>query len=439
MEPLHYRGDIAPNGDLIPFRVAPRDRVSPEAVRLLTERPMIEATDDPALAQAAIIRSATKFKIADDLAPYGKLMYVVRAGVGVDNIDMPLAAEHGIATANTPVASTDAVARRSLALIDSWASRVVQGTQALKNGQWPKNLPEVEPIDLSEKTLGILGYGRIGRRTHELAKTPHESDKPPRFRRILYTDVRPVDGATDLETLLRESDIVSLNVSGKEEVLTPQRMAMLKPTALIVNTARGTVVNPQALLRHLDGGGSAALDVFPVEGANMFESELIQAIIQHPNCICTPHTAAADPVTQKRLGIEAAERVIEFAEEGTVNPGNLPGHTLPRVSLRDTSSEDDNGNGGGNGSSEDQPRTRFVLTYPSVPGVLRTVTGIVAEAGENITGHDTKDGRIPTEPRLAMTMFDIPEQQIPKILAIRRKIEEALHPHRMRVLALGNE
>ncbi|MDO8468533.1 MAG: NAD(P)-dependent oxidoreductase [Candidatus Peribacter sp.] len=426
-----YRGDITPTGDLEPFRVAARDKVSSEAVRLLTERPHIEVTDDPTVTQAAIIRSATKYLTEGDLEAYQHLMYVARAGVGVDNIAMPLAAERGIATVNTPGASTDAVARRSLAHILSWASRVVQGTDALRKAQWPKNQPEVEPIDLSEKTLGIIGYGRIGRKTKEFAA--------PHFGRILYTDVRPVEGATDLETLLREADVVSINVSGKEEVLTSERIVTMKPTALIVNTARGTVVNTAALLQHLDQGGAAALDVYPKEGATMFEIPEVQGLTQHPNFLGTPHTAAADPVTQKKLGIEAAQRVIEFAEEGTVNPGNLPGHTLPRVSLRDTPSEDDNGNGGGNGSSEDQPRTRFVLTHPSVPGVLRTVTGIVAEAGENITGLDTKDGKIPTEPRLAMTMFDIPEQQIPKILAIRRKIEEALHPHRMRTLALGSE
>lgn len=433
MEPLHYQGDIAPTGELESFRVAARDKVSPEAVRLLTQTPHIEVTDDPTVTQAAIIRSATKFLLEKDLEAYQQLMYVARAGVGVDNIAMPLAAQHGIATVNTPGASTDAVARRSLTHILSWAARVVQGTQALRSGQWPKNLPQVEPIDLSEKTLGIVGHGRIGKRTHEFAE--------PHFARVLFSDKLAMKDATNLETLLRESDVVSLNVSGSEEMLTPERFAMMRPKALVVNTARGTVINPQALLKHMDGGGAAALDVFPQEGAKMFDSELIQAIVQHPNFIGTTHTAAADPVTQKRLGIEAAERVIEFAEEGTVNPENLPGHTLPCVSLHKKIGE-----GNGNGETE-LPRIRIVLTHPSVTDILYHVENAIHQVGVNrgekinIIADTNAQGKIPAidGSPLAMTFRDLhlTGDQRDVALQVMHEIHKRFQPLKERLLLIA--
>ncbi|ALM10032.1 MAG TPA: hypothetical protein DEB30_03255 [Candidatus Peribacter riflensis] len=394
-----YRGDIASNGDLVPFRVAARDKVSPTAVEILLQRPNIEVVEDPALAQAAIIRSATKFLLEGDFDAFKHLKYIARAGVGVDNVKMLLAAQRGIATVNTPGASTDAVARRSLSHILSWASRVVQGTHALNNEQWPKNQPEVESIDLTEKTLGIIGYGRIGKRTHEFAA--------PHFGRVLFNDERPIEGSMDLDQLLAESDVISLSVSGKAEVLTPKRMATIKPTALIVNTARGTVVNPEALLQHLDGGGAAALDVYPQEGAGMFDEETMRKISKHPNFIGTPHTAAADPVTQKNLGIEAAQHVIEFAEEGTVNPGNLPGHTLPRVSLHEEAPEEN-----GNGHAIEKPRIRLALTHQSVPGVLQGINDAIGKVGKdrggriNVINQANREGRV-GEPPLAMTLVDL--------------------------------
>lgn len=398
-QPLRYLGDLAPDGALTPFRVTARDKVSAEAVQELTETPHIEVTDDPALVQAAIIRGATKYRVAKELEGYDRLMYVVRAGVGVDNIDMPLAAQNGIATANTPGASTDAVAKRSLMLMLAWAGRIVQGTQALRHSQWPKNQPDVEPVDLSQKTLGIVGYGRIGQKVHELAK--------PHFGRILFSDVRAIEGSSPLEELLAQADVVSLNVSGSQEILSPALMVKLKPTALIVNTARGTVVNPQALLRHMDGGGAAALDVYPKEGAAMFESPEVQGITQHPNFLGTPHTAAADAVTQTKLGIEAAQRVVEFAQEGTVNPGNLPGHTLPRVSLHEVEPEEN-----GNGNGGEKPRVRLIMTHPSVPGVLQGIQNAIATVGRdrgrqvNIIDQQNREGKIGTPP-LAMTLTDL--------------------------------
>ncbi|MFH0851312.1 MAG: NAD(P)-dependent oxidoreductase [Candidatus Peregrinibacteria bacterium] len=434
METLHYQGDIAPNGDLVPCRVIALDKISPKAVAVLRAAEGIEVTDDPGLARIALLRGTTKFKVAEHFAKFPQLMYSVRAGVGMTNFDMKETARAGIATVNAPSASPRAVAQRVIALILAAAGKIVQGTNTMRAGQFLKDDPECEPMDLSEKTLGIIGYGKIGSATATFAQ--------PFFRRVLYTDTDsdPKKSNATREEVLSQSDVISVNISGETELLTPERFEQLiQPHALIVNTARGKVVNGAALVSHMDQGGFAALDVYPQEGKSMFDDETTRHITQHPHFIGTPHTAAADEKTQRELGIEGAGLAVEFAHYGIVNPRNRPGHTLPRVSLQNKPSEDGGDNGGGNGSSEEQPRTRFVLTHPSVPGVLHTVTGIVAEAGENITGLNTTDGNIPTEPRLAMTMFDIPEQQIPKILAIRGKIEEVLHPHRMRVLALENK
>jgi D-3-phosphoglycerate dehydrogenase len=324
--------------------------------------------------------------------------------VGVDNIDMKLAAAQGIATVNTPGASTDAVALRTMTLIQAWAARLHQATDALREHAWPRGRKDLEPIDLSEKTLGVIGgCGRIGQRIRERAKDV--------FGNVLWTDIRRNEGdrsQVDLPTLLRQSDVVSVAVSGKAQVLGAEQLNMLKDGALLVNTSRGTNVDTQALLEEMNARElHAAMDVYPDEGAQMFEKNPhLTHLVDHPRFLGTAHSAVSDAVTQRKLGEEAAKRIIEFAREGTVNPAGLPDHTLPSISIE-------------NGHT---PGVRALLFHQSVPGVLDKITHAVGSQGINI--HALRNGE--GKDRLAATLLHMegidPEEALRIMHAIEREV-----------------
>ncbi len=412
MKSAEYQGDIGPDGNLYPFKVAVRDGVNAEAVAMLSQTPHMEVTDpnDPT-AQGALIRSKTKFKTPEEFAVFPHMMYVARVGVGVDNVNMKLASENGVATVNTPGASTAAVAQRVVALMHGWASRIVQGTQALRSHEWPKGDKNVEPIDLSEKTLGIIGYGRIGQEVRRRVEGA--------VGNVVFTDTNTdIEGRIALDALLAHSDIISLNVAGNDTILTEEKLRLLKPGALIINTARGGVIDHAALLRKMDEGASAALDVFPTEKQEMFEDPIISGIVGHPNFLGTPHTAASDPVTQKKLAKEAAARMREFAREGIINPLNIPGHSLPNVSMDGT---EDGGI---------VPGIRGVFLHRSVPGALNAVTDCIAKRDINI--HDLLNREGPDG--LAATVVHLDERDPQAALAILQCINERLRPLRTRLL-----
>lgn len=409
MNTIQYKGDIQPDGTVAPFGVAARDGVHPDAVRMLTETDAIDIVDTQE-AQGMLIRSATKFLQREQFEKYKELMYIARVGVGMDNVDVHLASASGIATVNTPGASTRAVAQRTLAFMLAWSARAIQGTKALLDGQWPKGDKGVEPIDLSEKTLGIIGFGRIGQEVKKFAE--------PHFARVLFTDVREMPGKIALEELLKESDVVTIHMSGTNEILTAENIALLKPGSLVVNTARGKVINMDALHRRMDEGVHAALDVFPQEGPKMFENEAIRGVVHHPHFIGTPHTAASDPITQRNLGKEGAQRMIEFAHQGVINPYDVPGHTLPRVAP----------------SEPRRPGIRAILTHQSVPGVLATITGVVAKSHTNIRELINEEGQYNDEHKLAITTIDLAEDRPDAALQLLRQIEKELQILRKRLL-----
>ncbi|MDD5751812.1 MAG: NAD(P)-dependent oxidoreductase [Candidatus Peribacteraceae bacterium] len=418
METARYRGDLTPTGDIAPFRVAAPEGLHPDAKRKLTDAGL-EFLDEPARAQALIIRSKTNLLLPQAFTQFPDLMYVARAGVGVDNISMPHASEAGVATVNTPGASTHAVAQRVTAFILAWAARIREGTEALRDGRWPKGELNVEPLDTTEKTLGIVGLGRIGRATQRLAG--------PFFGKVIYYDRDTIGDTspTPLKQLMEEADVVSVNISGKDQVLTREMLAHLKPGSLVVNTARGTVIDLDTLLERMHEGVSAALDVFPNEGKpDMFrtgtpenpEETVTAKIARHPRFLGTPHTAASDEVTQKKLGLEAAERIIEFAHKGTVNAGNSAGHTLPAITLEKPPSE----NGNGYHHEETPPRSRVVTLHRSVKGASKRLDEIIAAHDVNIAQSVNAEG----PHKLAMSLHDIDEVSIDVLVQILAALDQ---------------
>lgn len=410
--PTTYQGDIdLTTEEVVPFSVAALDGVDMREVATMERVGGVEVTGNPIEAQGLLIRGATKFLTDGDFEKYTKLMYLIRVGVGTDNVDLHLASQKGIATLNTPGVSTDAVARRALSFMLAWAAKIIPSTESLRNGVWRKGYEDTDPEDLGEKTLGIVGYGAIGQRTAEIAG--------PFFRRVLLADVREIPGKVPLEVLLRESDVVSIHVSGKDEVLTAEHIALMRNDALLVNTARGEVVNTEVLLDKMYEGLSIALDVYPREGEGMFKDSILMRIVEHPRFFGTPHTAASDPVTQRKLAQEGVERMAQFATQGVVNPKDLQGHTLPKVDP----------------GLKRYPGVRGILTHPSVPGVLATITRHIASFGLNIRGLVNEESSLRgAKDKLAMTIFDLVDVQPKSGVEVMRAIQGSMETYKARIL-----
>ena len=264
---------------------------------------------------ALVVRGRTKLRRPLlEAGAKGRLRAICRAGVGLDNIDLEAAHELGVAVFNTPEASTEAVAELTVALILALARRLPYADKSMKEGRWAKR--ELMGWELAGKTLGILGFGRIGQRVAELCSAF-------RMRILAFRRTRPLGieavlartGAklVPFEELLRSSDILTIHVP-----LTPQtyhmigerELNMMKDGAFLVNTARGGVIDERALLKALKEGrlAGAALDVFEEEPLSGVSLELAKL----PNVIATPHIGGQTAEAQRAASELAAKKLMEF-------------------------------------------------------------------------------------------------------------------------------
>ena len=243
-----------------------------------------------------------------DAAP--RLRVVSNMAVGYNNIDVAACTARGIPVGNTPGVLTDTTADCAFGLLIAAARRIVEGTDYVRAGRWKTWGPMLlMGQDVHAATLGIVGFGRIGQ---AVARRARGFDMRVLYYDAYVTDAAPDLGATsvDMETLLAESDFVSLHVPLTEEthhLIGGQELQQLKPTAVLVNTARGGVVDPDGLYRALRDGqiAYAALDVT--------EPEPIPA--DHPllslsNCIVAPHIASASVATRTKMAVIAARNML---------------------------------------------------------------------------------------------------------------------------------
>ncbi|MCG8351566.1 MAG: D-glycerate dehydrogenase [Chloroflexales bacterium] len=237
-----------------------------------------------------------------------QLKVISNHAVGFDNIDLPAATARSIPVGNTPGILTDATADFAFSLLVSAARRVVEGDRYVRAGQWKTWGPSILlGPDVTGATLGIIGYGRIGQ---ALAKRASGFDM-----RILYYDPMVVDPAVpgtavDLETLLRESDFVSLHTVLNEQtrhLINRDTLALMKPNAILVNTSRGPVVDGQALYEALQANKifAAALDVTDPEPLPM-DSPLLEL----DNLVIAPHIASASKPTRDKMSLMAAQNLL---------------------------------------------------------------------------------------------------------------------------------
>jgi len=272
-------------------------------------------------ADALLVRSRTKVD-ATLLRAGKKLRVVGRAGIGVDNVDVPAATGLGILVVNAPTANLLSAAEHTIALLLALARNVAAADASMKAGEWTRS--RFEGVELKDKTLGIIGLGRIGQqvasraRAFEMKVIAFDPYLTPEQGERLGVEL------ADLPALLVQSDAVTLHVPFSEEtksLLNAERLAGMKRGALLVNCSRGGVVDESALLAALDAGhlGGAALDVFAQEPP----ADL--ALAGHPRVVATPHLGAQTAEAQERTSTETAQMVLAaLAGSLAVTAVNLP-------------------------------------------------------------------------------------------------------------------
>jgi len=294
-------------------RILIADNLDKEAIEQLKSTPGFEVEVQTGLKEedlvkiipdfdVVVVRSATK--ITRSVIEAGKnLKLIIRAGIGLDNIDVAAAKEKGIEVANTPAATSISVAEHTLGLMLGAVRHHGPANLSMKQHKWEKKA--FIGTELYGKTLGIIGFGRIGR---EVAKRALAFGM-----NILAYDV--VEIKTDLpvkqvplEELLKQADVITLHVpKTPKPILGEAEFALMKDGVVIVNVARGGVVDEKALLQALNSGKvkAAALDVFEKEPPEDF------TLIDHPKVTATPHLGASAEEGQKRAGLEVVRIIKE--------------------------------------------------------------------------------------------------------------------------------
>ncbi len=259
---------------------------------------------------AVIIRSATKIRKPQiDAALGGKLKLIIRAGVGVDNIDVKYAEEKGITVKNTPRASSQSVAELAMAHMFSCARFISAAGHSMREGKWEKKVFS-KGIELQGKTLGIVGYGRIGQHLGVMAKGIGMN--------VIAFDIFHIPGIeeqlgipyVEMDELLAKSDFISVHAPAVDggALISAEAIAKMKDGVVIINTSRGTNVDEAALLAGLESGKvrAAGLDVYADEPASN------SALYSHPMVSCTPHIGAGTMEATKRIGAELVTVVKAF-------------------------------------------------------------------------------------------------------------------------------
>lgn len=255
---------------------------------------------------AVIIRSATKIKAPQiEEAKNSRLKLIIRAGVGVDNIDVKCAEAAGITVKNTPRASSNAVAELAIALLFSCARNISIAGHTMREEKWEKKAYS-KGFELSGKTLGVVGYGRIGRLIGEKAQALGMNVLSTVHRNKPEGCESDTMHFVSMDELLAQSDVIALSApSGDKPLVDAESLAKMKDGVVIINTSRGSNVDEAALLDALNSGKvkAAGLDVW------LSEKEPNWALAAHPAVSCTPHIGAGTKEAQKRIGAELVDLI----------------------------------------------------------------------------------------------------------------------------------
>jgi len=318
------------NSKQVMIKILANDGIHPDGRLLLEEADYI--VDDDKIAQddlperiaeydVLIVRSATK--VTKAVIDGGKKLKVIaRGGVGLDNIDLEYAQAKGIQVYNTPMASSRAVAELAFGHIFTLARMFQRSNRELASGGDFKKLKKAfeTGFQIKGKTLGIVGFGRIGQELAKIAlgigmsvraHDPFVNDAEIQILLNDYSDIKlGVKVRTEpLDKVIRESDFISFHIPGiNKPLITAEELAKMKTGVFLINTARGGVIEEEALLAALDSGkvAGAGLDVFENEPTPR------EQLLRHPLVSCTPHIGASTVEAQSYIGMELADKILAF-------------------------------------------------------------------------------------------------------------------------------
>ncbi len=313
-------------------RVLVADNIAREGVDYLHQQEGIEVNQITALAEAElcekvggyhaiIVRSATT--ITDKVINAATALEVIgRAGIGVDNIDVAEATRKGIAVLNTPDANATTTAELSIAHILSLSRNLPQANQSVKAGEWRRS--KFMGAELSNKVLGIIGYGNIGRIV--AARAIALNMNIIAFDPFVTPEKFAADGVSgvELDELITQADYISLHCPVNDKtrhIINAEKLAAMKPGARLINCARGGLIDEAALYGQLKNGhlGGAALDVFACEPPTN------SPLLRLDNVVLTPHLGASTHEAQAAAGLEIAKQIAVYLTSGEpINAINLP-------------------------------------------------------------------------------------------------------------------
>ena len=317
------------------MKVLVSDNLGEIGIRMMQEEDGIDVDVRPGLSpdelkeiiggyEGLVIRSATK--VTDDLLENARHLKVIgRAGVGLDNVDIPAATKRGVVVMNTPGGNVITTAEHTIAMLLSLSRNIPSGTASLKAGRWEKK--QLLGREIYNKWLGVIGFGKIGTIVADRARglkmrvMVHDPFVTP--EQIEKMGFKPVS----LEELYRKADFITVHVPKMRStagLIDASAFDQMKNGVLIINCARGGIVDEDALNEALASGkvGGAALDVFETEPPGTCK------LFDHDRVICTPHLAASTLEAQTNVAMAISEQIIDYLKNGTVvNAVNVPSVT----------------------------------------------------------------------------------------------------------------
>ncbi len=309
---------------------------------------------------ALVVRSATKVtREVLQAGAKGKLKIVGRAGVGYDNIDIAAASELGIVVKSAPYGSTNAVAELTIGLMLAVSRNLAQAHNSLKKCKWEKD--KLKGSEIAYKTLGLLGCGRIGQKVAQIARRGFDME-------VIGYDIKPCleSGIKFLtkEEVLAKSNFISIHTGGKDVIVGEKEFALMKPTAYIINTSRGSNVDQNALYRALkeDKIAGAAIDVFAEEPKSK-GSEFKDKLNELDNVVMTCHLGASTEEAQRDTSTEIARVVSSYLLGGDFTNAVNAGESI---------------------EVEEKPVYTLFIYHRDVPGVFANIDKALADSDINI-------------------------------------------------------
>lgn len=333
------------------------------------------------------IRSQSQVR-AEVLKACPRLLSVGCFCIGTNQVDTRAACLAGVPVFNSPFSNTRSVAELTIAEIVALHRRLLDKSVELHAGKWDKSASGSHEV--RGRTLGIVGYGRIGSQVSVLAESMG--------MRVIYFDTLsclPLGNARPVKTLdelLAQSDVVTLHVPATkktEKMIGPAQIARMRPGSYLINNARGGVVNIPALAGALKGGklAGAALDVFPEEPSSNAE-QFVSEVRGLNNVILTPHIGGSTEEAQQSIAEDVATKLARFVNNGsTTGAVNVPQVDLPE---QDDIGMTEDAGGGGGGTRSKHRHHRILHFHRNVPGVMSKVNSVMAELGVNIVGQYLK-------------------------------------------------